>query len=172
MLALLSLQCGGNAADISAVSPILLKMGKQVIHCGGHGSGQAAKLANNIVLAISMAAVSEGLAFGMRNGLDSKVLSSIFNTSSAHCWSSEKYNPVPGVMDGVPSSRDYKGGFSTSLMLKDLKLALGAGEFCKANMPLTEICNDLYQGVADLGGGSLDFSAVYRYIYERSDFNK
>lgn len=167
-----SLQCGGNAADVSAVSPLLLKMGKRVIHCGGHGSGHAAKLANNIVLAISMAAVSEGLSFGLRNGLDSKVLTSIFNTSSAHCWSSEKYNPVPGVMDGVPSSRDYKGGFSTSLMLKDLKLALSAGESCRAHMPLTEVCGEMYQGVADLGNSSLDFSAVYRYIYERKDLTE
>ena len=152
--------------------PALLSMGKRVVHCGGHGSGQAAKLANNLVLAISMAAVSEGLAFGQCHGLDPALLSSIFNSSSAQCWSSEKYNPAPGVMDGVPSARGYRGGFSTEMMLKDLNLAVQAAAGCDAPSPMTQHVHDLYQQLSAKAGPTLDFSSIYQFVYSGAPAKK
>ena len=164
--ATLTFMAGGDASAVAQAEPILLRMGKRVVYCGKSGSGQAAKLANNLALAIQMASVAEGLSFGVSQGLDPGVLTSIFNSSSAHCWSSEKYNPVPGLMDGVPSSRGYQGGFSTSLMLKDLRLALTAAETSDAQLPMTKKACDLYQQLAEKMGPNLDFSAIYKYVYD------
>jgi 3-hydroxyisobutyrate dehydrogenase len=144
-----------------------MSMGKRVVHCGDIGSGQAAKLANNLVLAVTMAGVAEGLAYGQRQGLDPVLLTSIFNSSSAQCWSSEKYNPVPGVMPDAPSSRNYQAGFGTAMMLKDLRLALKASKQCEARLPMTDEVLRLYEKVEDAAGGEIDFSAIYEYVYNR-----
>lgn len=166
--ATLCFMAGGDANAVRQAEPFLLKMGKRVVHCGEHGSGQAAKLANNLSLAVQMAAVAEGLAFGARLGLDPAVLTGIFNASSAHCWSSEKNNPVPGVMDGVPAARGYAGGFSTALMLKDLRLALESAGSLDARLPMTARACELYAEAADAAGTTaLDFSAIYEYVYNR-----
>merc|ERR1712151_1020319 len=105
---------------------VLNDMGKKIVHCGDIGMGQAAKICNNLVLGISMAGVCEGHALADRLGLDQKRLAEILNTSSGRCWSSDTYNPCPGVMDGVPSARGYTGGFACDLMIKDLGLAMSA----------------------------------------------
>lgn len=166
----LTFMAGGSTTAIDQARPFLLSMGKRVICCGGHGSGQAAKLANNLALAIQMAGVSEGLAFGQKLGLDASVLTTIFNSSSARCWTSEQYNPVPGVMEGVPSSRGYSGGFSTALMLKDLHLALETGKICDASLPMTKKASELYETLAKKAGTTgLDFSALYKYVYHADD---
>lgn len=161
------MQCGGDLSTVESATPVLMSMGKRVVHCGDIGSGQAAKLANNLVLAVTMAGVAEGLAFGQRQGLDPVLLTSIFNSSSAQCWSSEKYNPVPGVMPNVPSSRNYQGGFGTALMLKDLRLALKASKQCDAKLPMTDKVSTLYEKVAETAGEGMDFSAIYEYVYNR-----
>lgn len=166
--ATLTFMCGGDAAAVKDAEQFLMHMGKRVVHCGDHGSGQAAKLANNLALAIQMAGVAEGLAFGLRQGLDPQVLTNIFNSSSAQCWSSEKYNPVPGIMEGVPSSRGYQGGFSTGLMLKDLRLALETADPCNAKLPMTKAASAIYQEVADKAPG-LDFSSIYKFVYTNND---
>ena len=116
---------GGSEADFGGglLPELLGAMGKKAVRCGGVGAGQSTKLCNNHVLGIHMAAVAEGLALGKRLGLDPKVLSEVFNTSSARCWSSDSYNPVPGVMEGVPAARGYRNGFLTDLMVKDMRLA-------------------------------------------------
>jgi 3-hydroxyisobutyrate dehydrogenase len=103
-------------------------MGKSFFNCQKPGAGQIAKLCNNMALAIEMIAVSEALAMGAKLGMDGKVLSDIMKVSSSRCWSVDTYNPVPGVIEGVPSSRDYERGFGSELMLKDLKLASDAAQ--------------------------------------------
>jgi 3-hydroxyisobutyrate dehydrogenase len=165
--ATLTFMVGGHPQAVEAATPILNAMGKRIIHCGDHGAGQAAKLANNLVLAISMAAVSEGLALGMKLGLDPKLLTDIFNSSSARCWSSDVYNPCPGVMEGVPSSRGYQGGFATKLMVKDLGLAERAGEAVDAYLPMCRAARGLYKKTVDEkeDGANLDFSAIFQSAY-------
>lgn len=165
--ATLTFMCGGEKGAIAAAEPYLKLMGKTVINCGPSGNGQAAKVCNNLVLGISMAAVAEGLALGDRLGLDPKLLSDIFNSSSARCWSSDSYNPCPGVMEGVPASQDYKGGFACKLMHKDLGLASAAAQHCGAQVPMGAEAARLYKTVMDAEGADLDFGAIYKYIYTK-----
>eukprot|EP00873_Tetraselmis_striata_P014130 jgi/Tetstr1/434394/TSEL_023495.t1 len=161
----LTFMCGGKQEAIAAAEPVLAVMGKRVVHCGPSGNGQAAKLCNNLVLAIQMAGISEGLAMGRRLGLDPKLLSDIFNSSTAACWSSHTNNPCPGVMEGVPASREYEGGFGSSLMLKDLGLAMAAAEQCASPVPVGSLVEQLYRVVVEEGGGRQDFSSIFRHIY-------
>jgi len=139
-------------------------MGKQAVHCGTTGAGQSTKLCNNLVLGITMAGVCEAMALGQKLGLDPENLSKVFNSSSAQCWSTSLYNPCPGVMPGVPSSRDYENGFLTELMIKDLTSAQQAAESAQADIFLGKIANDLYQRMESTHQRK-DFSAIYRYIY-------
>jgi len=118
--ALLTFMVGGDEKDYKQAVPILECMGKNVIHCGASGNGQAAKLCNNMLLAIHMIGTSEALNLGQKLGLDAKLLTQIINSSSGRNWSSEMYNPVPGVMPNSAASRNYEGGFGAALMLKDL----------------------------------------------------
>lgn len=127
---------GASVADFERAKGLLQCMGKNIVYCGDIGNGQVAKVCNNLILAISMAGVSEGFNLGVKLGMDPKVLASIVNTSSGQCWSSEKYNPVPGVMANVPSSRGYTGGFAVDLMKKDVGLALEAALKANAALPL------------------------------------
>lgn len=157
----LTFMCGGPQAAVDAARPLLEVMGKRIMHCGEHGAGTTAKLCNNLVLAVSMAGVSEGLALGKRLGLDPVLLSEIFNTSSARCWSSDTYNPAPGVLEGVPSSRGYKGGFASRLMVKDLGLVIKAAQHCESPTPMAEHVQRLYEQVDP----ALDFSAIYTNVY-------
>jgi len=143
-------------------------MGKNIVHCGGPGNGQAVKICNNLVLAISMIGVSEGMNLGVSLGLDPKLLAQIFNTSSARCWSSDTYNPVPGVMEGVPASRGYTGGFGVDLMAKDLGLALSAAKSVDAPVPLTGVSLQLYKLISEQGGGGKDFSSAYEFLNQKN----
>jgi hypothetical protein len=142
-----ALQCGGTPSALLRAEPLLLAMGKRAIECGPAGSGQIAKVANNLTLAIQMAAVSEGLALGQALGIDPRTLSQVFNTSSARCWSSEVYNPCPGVMEDVPAARAYTPGFTTQLCLKDVGLALQAAEEVGAATPMGKVVVELYKQV-------------------------
>ncbi|CAI5501119.1 unnamed protein product [Closterium sp. Naga37s-1] len=144
----LTFMVGGTAAAFAMAEPLLAAMGSRSLHCGPSGSGSAAKLCNNLALAIQMASVSEALALGQRLGLSPALLSAIFNSSSAQCWSSEVYNPAPGVMQGVPSARHYQGGFSNALMSKDLGLAVAAAQAAGAPVPLGTNVMAMYADMA------------------------
>jgi 3-hydroxyisobutyrate dehydrogenase len=139
---------------------VLLAMGKNVFHAGEHGAGQLAKICNNMLLGILMAGTSEALALGMANGLDPKVLSDIMSKSSGRNWTLELYNPVPGVMDNVPASRGYRGGFGVDLMLKDLGLAAEAAAGSASPIPLGDVARALYAEHSQSGSGQLDFSSI------------
>jgi len=150
---------GGAAELLERARPYLSVMGKNIFHAGGNGAGQVAKICNNMLLGIHMAGSAEALALGVANGLDPKVLSDIMVKSSGRNWSLELYNPWPGVMDNVPASRGYTGGFGSALMLKDLGLAAEAATAAGSAIPLGELARNLYQLHCQDEGG-LDFSSI------------
>jgi 3-hydroxyisobutyrate dehydrogenase len=160
--ATLSFLCGGEKADVDAATAILKCMGKNIFHAGPSGAGQIAKICNNMLLAIHMAGTAEALKMGVNNGLDAKVLSDIMLASSGRNWSLELYNPYPGVMENVPASRNYSGGFMVNLMLKDLGLALETAKASNSKTPMGEKAQSLYQQLGDAGFGDLDFSAIQK----------
>lgn len=160
----LTFMVGGDAAEFERAKPFLQCMGKNIVHCGGTGNGQVVKICNNLVLGISMIGVSEAMNLGISLGMDAKTLAGIFNTSSARCWSSDTYNPVPGVMPNVPASKGYVGGFGVDLMAKDLGLAVVAAEKIKAPLPLGGAALQLYNLASTHGFGSKDFASVYAFL--------
>lgn len=160
----LTFMVGGAGPDFEAAKPLLQAMGKNIVHCGGAGTGQIAKLVNNLILGISMNAVSEAMNLGVKLGADPKVLAAIINTSSGRCWSSEVYNPVPGVLPNVPASRGYTGGFQVPLMAKDLGLAIDAAKSIGAPLATGSAAHAVYQMMAAHGQGGKDFSAVYEFL--------
>lgn len=149
------------------VSLLLKLMGKNIVFCGGPGNGQVAKVANNLALGIQMVGVSEAMNLGIQLGMDPKILAGIFNTSTARCWSSDTYNPVPGVMENVPSARGYTGGFGVDLMAKDLGLAINAANQIKAPLPLGAQAHQFYNSMSNHGYGGNDFSAAYDYLQKK-----
>lgn len=156
----LTFMVGGEAADFDRAQPVLAAMGRNIVHCGGAGNGQVAKVANNMLLGISMIGVAEAMSLGVALGMDPQVLAGILNTSSGRCWSSDTYNPFPGVMDNVPAARGYTGGFGTDLMLKDLGLASEAAKQARQPVILGALAQQLYQTFSAQGHGGLDFSAI------------
>jgi 3-hydroxyisobutyrate dehydrogenase len=156
----LTFMVGGSDADFDHAQPILAAMGKNIVHCGAVGNGQVAKVANNMLLGISMIGVAEAMALGVALGMDAKTLAGVINTSSGRCWSSDTYNPFPGVLDNVPSSRGYSGGFGSDLMLKDLGLATEAAKQVRQPVILGALAQQLYQSFSAQGHGGLDFSAI------------
>jgi len=156
----LTFMVGGSDADFDRAQPILAAMGKNIVHCGAAGNGQVAKVANNMLLGISMIGVAEAMALGVALGMDAKTLAGVINTSSGRCWSSDTYNPFPGVLDNVPSSRGYSGGFGSDLMLKDLDLATEAAKQVRQPVILGALAQQLYQSFSAQGHGGLDFSAI------------
>lgn len=155
---------GGEAADLETARPLLEKMGKNIFHAGSSGAGQLAKICNNMLLAILMIGTSEALNMGVAGGLDPKVLSEIMSKSSGRNWTLEVYNPMPGVMENVPASRGYTGGFGTDLMLKDLGLAMEIAAAANAETPLGKHARDLYKAHSENGNGKLDFSSILQMI--------
>ncbi|ESO90178.1 hypothetical protein LOTGIDRAFT_164490 [Lottia gigantea] len=162
--ALLTFMVGGPETHFNQAKELLSLMGKNVVHCGAVGTGQAAKICNNMLLGISMIGTSETMNLGIKLGLDPKLLASILNMSSGRCWSSEVYNPVPGVLDGVPSSNQYKGGFGTALMTKDLGLAQSAAINNKIPTPLGSMALQIYRTLCNKGYGGKDFSVAYQFL--------
>jgi 3-hydroxyisobutyrate dehydrogenase len=154
--------CGGSEEAFNKAKPILDAMGKNIFHAGDHGSGQVAKICNNMLLAILMSGTSEALALGVKNGLDPAVLSEIMKQSSGGNWALNVYNPWPGVMEGVPASRNYKGGFLVNLMTKDLGLAFDSAVKNQASIPMGSLARNLFQLHAGQGNGNLDFSSIQR----------
>ena len=158
----LTFMVGGDKADFDAALPVLQAMGKNIVHCGPTGNGQVAKVANNMLLAITMIGTAEAMNLGVSLGMDPAVLAGIINTSSGRNWSSATYNPYPGVMDNVPASRGYTGGFGTDLMLKDLGLATEAAKQARQPVILGGLAQQLYQTFSSQGNGALDFSAIIK----------
>lgn len=158
----LTFMVGGSDEGFAFAKPVLAAMGKNIVHCGGSGNGQVAKVANNMLLGISMIGVAEAMALGTSLGIDAKVLAGIINTSSGRCWSSEINNPYPNVMENVPSSRGYTGGFGSDLMLKDLGLATEAARLAKQPVILGAAAQQLFQAFSLQGNGQLDFSAIIK----------
>eukprot|EP01125_Pyxidicula_operculata_P022389 TRINITY_DN9114_c0_g1_i1.p1 TRINITY_DN9114_c0_g1~~TRINITY_DN9114_c0_g1_i1.p1 ORF type:complete len:329 (+),score=59.94 TRINITY_DN9114_c0_g1_i1:36-1022(+) len=165
--ATLTFMVGGSEESFNQAKLLLQHMGKNIVYCGGPGNGQVAKVCNNLVLGISMIAISEAMNLGITLGMDPKILAGIFNTSSARCWSSDTYNPVPGVIPGVPSSNGYKGGFAVDLMAKDLSLAVSAAHTVKQPLLLGGDAHQTYNLLSQQGYGGLDFSAVYKFLNEK-----
>lgn len=160
--ATLTFMAGGGDRAFAAAQPILAQMGKAVIHAGGPGNGQAAKICNNLILGISMIAVSEAFALAERLGLPAQTLFDISSKSSGQCWSLTTYCPVPGPVPTSPANRDYRPGFTAAMMLKDLRLAEAASESVGAAPGLGRGATGLYQDFVAGGGGSLDFSAIIK----------
>ncbi|EEA04290.1 3-hydroxyisobutyrate dehydrogenase [Burkholderia sp. H160] len=165
----LTFMVGGSAAVFEHVRPVLSAMGKNIVHCGDTSTGQVAKICNNLVLGITMAGVSEAMALGEALGIDPKVLGGIINTSTGRCWSSDTYNPFPGVIETAPSTRGYSGGFGTDLMLKDLGLATDAAKGARQPVYLGALAQQLYQTMSTKGAGKLDFSAVIKLYRKDGD---
>lgn len=157
--------CGGEADAFERAKPILDAMGKNIFHAGPHGAGQIAKICNNMLLAILMSGTSEALALGVKNGLDPAVLSEIMKQSSGGNWALNVYNPWPGVMEGVPASRNYEGGFLVNLMNKDLGLAFDNAVKNQAPIPMGSLARNLFALHANEGNGGLDFSSIQKFYY-------
>lgn len=157
----LTFMVGGDASALECARPLLEKMGKNIFHAGASGSGQTVKVCNNMLLGIQMLGTSEALRLGIANGMDPKVLSDIMSKSSGRNWALELYNPCPGVMENVPSSKEYAGGFGVDLMLKDLGLATENAGDLEASVPLGELSRKLYEAHSKAGNGQLDFSSVF-----------
>ena len=159
--ATLTFMVGGDGNDVDRARPLLEKMGKNIFHAGPSGSGQTVKVCNNMLLGIQMLGTSEALRLGIANGMNPKVLSDIMSKSSGRNWVLELYNPCPGVMENVPSSKGYAGGFGVDLMLKDLGLATENASDLDASIPLGDLSRRLYEAHSQAGNGQLDFSSVF-----------
>ncbi|MBL7481434.1 3-hydroxyisobutyrate dehydrogenase [Legionella bononiensis] len=162
--ATLTFMVGGDLDAFNAARPILANMGQKIIHTGGPGSGQAAKICNNMILGISMVAVSEAFILAEQLGLTAEKLFEVVSNSSGQCWAMTKYVPVPGVLDNVPANNEYKPGFAAAMMLKDLKLSQETAQSAHVKTPLGAQVTKLYQHFIDQGLGESDFSAIIKLI--------
>ena len=158
----LTVMVGGSAENVEKAKPILSMMGKNIFHAGESGSGQVAKLCNNMLLAIHMSGTAEALSMGVKSGLDPSVLTEIMSKSSGGNWSLDKYNPYPGVMIESPASKDYQGGFLNKLMIKDLNLAKELAQDSKTETPMGDSARNLYDELIEQGLEDLDFSSVQK----------
>ncbi|ALK08619.1 3-hydroxyisobutyrate dehydrogenase [Blastochloris viridis] len=165
--ATLTFMVGGLEAAFARAEPILQAMGKTIVHAGGAGTGQAAKICNNMILGISMIAVSEAFVLAEKLGLDAGKLFDISSKSSGQCWSLTSYCPVPGPVPTSPANRDYAAGFAAAMMLKDLKLAQDAAASAGAATPLGASAAQLYALYCASGEGGRDFSGIVRFLRGR-----
>jgi 3-hydroxyisobutyrate dehydrogenase len=160
----LTFMVGGTEEGFARAKPILEAMGKTIVHAGGAGNGQAAKICNNMILGVSMIVVAEAFLLAEKVGLDAQKLFDISAKSSGQCWSMTSYCPVPGPVPSSPANRNYKAGFTATMMLKDLKLAQEAARACGAVTPLGAGAAALYGQYVEEGGGAEDFSGIIRYL--------
>jgi 3-hydroxyisobutyrate dehydrogenase len=160
----LTFMVGGGEEAFAKAKPILEAMGKTIVHAGGAGNGQAAKICNNMILGVSMIAVSEAFVLAERLGLDHQKLFDIASKSSGQCWSMTSYCPVPGPVPTSPANRDYQAGFTAAMMLKDLKLAQDAARTGGAATPLGAEAAALYDLFCAHGNGAKDFSGIIRFV--------
>ncbi len=162
--ATLTFMAGGEDKAFAAAKPVLEKMGKKIVHCGGAGAGQAAKICNNMILGISMIAVSEAFALAEKLGLSHQALFDVASTSSGQCWSLTSYCPVPGPVPTSPANNDYRPGFASALMVKDLTLAQDAANAAGAATPLGKHAQEIYKAFDAAGHGGVDFSGIIRHV--------
>jgi len=154
-------------ATFSTADQVLQHMGAKIIHCGGVGTGGAVKICNNMLLAVSMIGTSEAMNLGINLGLDPKLLADILGSATGRCWSVDTYNPCPGVLPNVPSSNDYKGGFGTALMTKDLGLAQDAATRAGSATPLGSLAHQIYRTMCNNGFAEKDFSSAFKFIQKK-----
>lgn len=164
----LTMMVGGDDSDFAEAEPLLAVMGGRVVHCGGSGAGQAAKICNNMILGISMIAVSEAFVLGEKLGLSNQAMFDVSSTASGQCWALTTNCPVPGPVPNSPANRDYQPGFAGQLMAKDLDLALAALKSTGTDGRMGALAADLYRHFADEGGAGVDFSGIINTIRERS----
>ena len=160
----LAFMVGGSDEAFARAQPIIDPMAKAVIHAGGPGAGQAAKICNNMILGATMIVTCEAFVMAQKLGLDPAVFFDIASKASGQSWSMTTYTPVPGVGPDTPADHDYEGGFAAALMLKDLKLAMDAAQHAGAYTPLGAQAEELYQRFVTLGGGSKDFSGIIKML--------
>lgn len=152
---------GGDVKTVEHIRPLLAAMGKNIFHAGEAGAGQVAKICNNMLLAVLMAGTSEALQLAIDNGIDPSVMSEIMKKSSGNNWTLQTYNPCPGVMEGVPSSNQYQGGFMVDLMNKDLNLAMATAAVHQSIVTMGATAKSLYQLHGINGNGQKDFSSIF-----------
>ena len=162
--ATLTFMVGGSHAAFARVMQVLEKLGKTIVHAGGSGNGQAAKFCNNMILGVSMIAVSEAFVLAEKLGLEAQKLFDIASKSSGQCWSMTSYCPVPGLVPTSPANRDYQAGFTAAMMLKDLKLAQDAAQTAGAKAPLGADAADIYSRYVASGEAGRDFSGIIRFV--------
>ncbi|SAM03304.1 hypothetical protein [Absidia glauca] len=169
----LTFMVGAPSPDaFEKTKPVLSLMGKNVVYCGANGTGQVAKLCNNMLLGISMVGVAETMLLGAKLGMDPVLLAQILNNSTGRCWSSDTNNPYPGVIPTAPAGRGYQGGFSNKLMAKDLGLAMKAAKDAQANPALGTMAAQLYTQLSTTKDfESLDFSSVFKWLAEHPSNN-
>ena len=160
----LTFMCGGEDEAFARAKPILEAMGKNVFHAGGPGNGQAAKIANNMLLAIHMVGTCEAFNLAQKLGLDAQTFYDISSTASGQNWSMTSYCPVPGPVPSAPSNRDYAPGFTSAMMLKDLHLSEAAARQAQANTPMGSLATRLYEVMRDRGASDMDFSGVIKLL--------
>lgn len=161
---ILTFMVGGPEEAFARAKPLLEIMGRNIVHAGGAGNGQAAKICNNMILGISMIAISEAFALGQKLGLDPKVFFDISSAASGSCWAMLNHNPVPGIVETSAANRDYQPGFAAAMMHKDLKLSQAAASHAGAATPLGAEAAALYTLFVNAGNGNLDYSAIIKMI--------
>lgn len=166
----LTFMVGGSTTAFARAEPILCAMGKNLTLCGGAGAGQAAKICNNMILGISMIAVSEAFALADSLGLSRQAMFDVSSKASGQCWALTSYCPVPGPLPSSPANRDYQPGFAANLMLKDLNLSQAAAHSTGQKTPLGAAATALYQKMTEVEGqGGRDFSAIFEMIAGKND---
>jgi 3-hydroxyisobutyrate dehydrogenase len=160
----LAFMVGGSNEAFARAKPIIEPMAKAVIHAGGPGAGQAAKICNNMILGATMVVTCEAFVLAQKLGLDPQVFFDISSQASGQSWSMTTYCPVPGVGPKTPADNDYDGGFAAALMLKDLKLALEAAEQVGVEVEMGEEAEEEYEKFVEAGGGNKDFSGIIKMI--------
>jgi 3-hydroxyisobutyrate dehydrogenase len=160
----LTFMCGGADAAFAAAKPILENMGKRIVHCGGAGAGQAAKICNNMILGATMVVTCEAFVLAEKLGLSHQALFDVASTSSGQSWSLTTYCPVPGPVPASPANNSYKPGFAAALMLKDLKLAQEAAQSAGAKTPIGAQATELYEQYNEVGNQDADFSGIIQYL--------
>jgi 3-hydroxyisobutyrate dehydrogenase len=162
--ATLTFMCGGEDKAFAAAKPVLEKMGKKIVHCGGAGAGQGVKICNNMVLAVSMIAVGEAFALAEKLGLSHQAVFDVMSTSSGQCWALTSYCPVPGPVPTSPANNDYRPGFAAALMVKDLTLAQDAAKATGAATRLGKQAQEMYKAFDAAGNGGVDFSGIIQHV--------
>jgi 3-hydroxyisobutyrate dehydrogenase len=164
----LTFMVGALPEDFEAVRPMLEVMGRRVVHCGEHGAGQAAKVCNNLILGVSMIAVSEAFVLGEKLGLTHQALFDVASAASGQCWALTTNCPVPGPVPTSPANRDYQPGFAGALMAKDLRLALNAVQSTGVAARMGPLASEIYDAFAAEGGAGRDFSGIITDIRDKS----